>query len=534
MERFTLRPYQEQAVQNAVEMLKERGNSLIVAGTGAGKTIMMAAAIGRYANGFYAENKRRPHVLVLVHRTEIHDQNHTKFSNVCPELATSEITATRKSLHGFVHFGMVQTVVNLLDDFANVGSYFDLIVIDEAHHAKASTYETIINWNKQGKPNACLLGVTATPNRGDKLPLIELFDNFNQITSKFLINSHYLVRPKFIDLTPIFLQGDAEEKGHLSKHIEFDIYGTELIRELCKKYLAVKEQGKTVIFAPNHAFCSLIYDILKQMGRKPVYLSLGLDEISRKEELEKFEKGDSTELINVDICTEGYDFPELRNLVDFDTNGTQGQWIQKVGRVLRTAPNKTSCTVIDFGGNIDLYPDGVETDVNLNGVIKKPKGERLNAEDLFTPRECKAKSTTEYIVGTENNYTPYNPPGEFETVLDKDFGIVFVECGPKNDCIIVKKDDTEYIAFYTDKESIKTQVIGDFNTMANNALNTIGGISKPERTISKLQIALLAPEYATTALDWYGANCCICWKTWKKEIKKRMNKNSKQQDKKGN
>ena len=136
---MNLRPYQEQAVKHAVSMLTERGNSLIVAGTGAGKTIMMAAAIGRFANGFYVQNKRRPHVLVLVHRTEIHDQNHTKFSKVCPELATSEITAVRKSLHGYVHFGMVQTVVNLLDDFAAAGSYFDLIVIDEAHHAKAST-----------------------------------------------------------------------------------------------------------------------------------------------------------------------------------------------------------------------------------------------------------------------------------------------------------------------------------------------------------------------------------------------------------
>lgn len=527
MERFTLRPYQEAAVQNAVEMLNERGNSLIVAGTGAGKTIMMAAAIGRYANGFYAEHKRRPHVLVLVHRTEIHGQNHAKFSKVCPELATSEITAARKSLHGFVHFGMVQTVVNLLDDFGNAGSYFDLIVIDEAHHAKASTYEAIIDWNKQGKPDAALLGVTATPNRGDKLPLIELFDNYNQITSKFLIDSHYLVRPKFIDLTPEFLKGDGTaEKGHLAKNIAFDIFGTEFIKDLCGKYLQSKEDGKTVIFAPNHEFCQCIYDTLKELGRKPAYLSLGLDDISRKEELERFEKGDCTELINVDICTEGYDYPELRNLVDFDTNGTQGQWIQKVGRVLRTAPGKTGCTVIDFGGNIELYPDGVETDVNLNGVVKKPKGERLSDGDFFKPREQKEKVTAEFIGSEERDFTPYNPPEGFETVLDKDFGIVFVACGEKSDCIIVKKDGTDYIAVFTNKECIVNKTSGDFETVAERAINTMGNIPKTEKSISKIQIALLAPEYATTALDWYGANCCICWKTWKGEISKCITKNA--------
>ena len=156
MERFELRPYQNKAVNHAVNMLYERKNSLIVAGTGAGKTIMMAAAIGRFFGGFYATHKRKPHILVLVHRTEIHDQNHTKFAKVCPELATSEITSVRKSLHGYVHFGMVQTVTNLLNDFAAANSYFDLIVIDEAHHAKASTYENIIEWNRLGMKRAVI------------------------------------------------------------------------------------------------------------------------------------------------------------------------------------------------------------------------------------------------------------------------------------------------------------------------------------------------------------------------------------------
>lgn len=527
MERFTLRPYQENAVQYATEMLNERGNALIVAGTGAGKTIMLAATIGRYANGFYAEHKRRPHVLVLVHRTEIHDQNHTKFTKVCPDLATSEITATRKSLHGYVHFGMVQTVVNLLDDFANAQSYFDLIVIDEAHHAKASTYETIINWNKQGKPDATLLGVTATPNRGDKLPLIELFDNFIQITSKFLIDSHYLVRPKFVDLTPTFITDDGEETGHLAKYIAFDLLGLEFIKDLCQKYLATKEEGKTVIFAPNHEFCQCIYDTLKELGRKPAYLPPNLDDVSRKEIFDSFENGDCTELINVDICTEGYDYPDLRNLVDFDTNGTQGQWIQKVGRVLRTAPGKTGCSVIDFGGNVKLYPDGVETDVNLNGVIKKPKGEHLTADEFFRPKGQKEKVTATYSEIGESVYTPYSPPKIFETVLDKDFGIVFVVCSAKNDCIIIQKNEAEYIAFYTDKEKITNTYLGEFNKIINDAINTVGGISKPNKPISNLQVKLLAPEYATTALDWYGANCCICWKSWKGEIQKCITKNAK-------
>lgn len=523
MQRINLYPYQEEAVQNAVTMLTERGNSLIVAGTGAGKTIMMAAAIGRFFNGFYAMNKRKPHVLVLVHRTEIHGQNHAKFSGVCPEIATSEITASRKSLHGYVHFGMVQTVANLLSEFQEAGSFFDLVVIDEAHHAKASTYEEIIAWNRNGNPNSALLGVTATPNRGDKLPLVHLFDNYNQITTKFLIDSHYLVRPRFVDCSPTFLLADgAQEKGHLAKNCLLDADGFGFVQTLCEVYLEEKEPGKSIIFAPNHGFCLAIQQALQKMGRNPAYLALGLDDIARKEELERFETGDCEELINVDICTEGYDFPVLRNVVEFDSNGTHGQWVQKVGRVLRTAPGKTTCTVIDFGGNVDLYPQGVETDVDLDGVFKKPKGNKLTEEDFF--RERKEKQSAAYVTEDAARYTPYHTPPGFETVSDKDFGIVFVACGKARDCIIICHKDG-YALFLGDKQSMVRNMEGTFHDCVSAGTEHVGCLSElreDKREIGRLQIRLLAPEYPTTALTWYGANCCICWKTWRDSVSKQF------------
>jgi superfamily II DNA or RNA helicase len=525
-----LYPHQDKAVNHAVSMLYERGNSLIVAGTGAGKTIMMAAAIGKFYKGFVSTNKRKPHILILVHRTEIHGQNHTKFSRVCPEIPTSEITAARKSLHGNAHFGMVQTVAGLLDEFARAGSYFDLIVIDEAHHAAANTYESIIDWNKNGNPKAGLLGVTATPNRGDKLPLAHLFDNFYQITTKFLIDGHYLVRPRFVDLSPTFKieKGKGEdkifvdEKGYLSKNCKIDCDGVDLIERLCNNYLKAKENGKSIIFTPSHSFCKVIYGVLVGMGRKPAYLSLGLDDDTRKAELERFEKGDADELINVDICTEGYDYPELRNIVDFDTNGTHGQWVQKVGRVLRTAANKTTCTVMDFGGNVELYPQGVEIDINLEGEYKKPKGECLSESDFFlTDNSEKAeKVTAAYITVIPDEYTPYHPPPGFETINDSNYGIVFVSCSKNCDCIIVGDFEKEdYTVFTGDKSSINQAGGGSFEKCTEIGIAWLGEQLKiEEKPISKLQIQLLAPEYPTTAMTWHGANCAICWKTWKESI----------------
>ena len=515
-----LRPYQKDAVSHAVNMVIERGNSLIVAGTGAGKTIMMAAAIKDYCSWFKFTYGKYPHVLVLVHRTEIHEQNHSKFSLVCPDIPTSEITSVKKSLKGNIHFGMVQTVANILPEFERSNIYFDMIVIDEAHHAAASTYEDIITYNTLKNPNTKVLGVTATPNRGDKLPLIHLWDNYYQITTKYLIDSHYLVRPTFLDLSIVLSRDNETEKGHLGKYLKNDEQGMEIISRLCDIYLEKKQEGKTVIFAPSHEFCIMIYNALKEKGRKPAYLANGLDDISRKQELDKFENGECDELINVDICTEGYDYPELMNLVDFDTNGTHGQWVQKVGRVLRTYPGKTSCTVIDFGGNIELYPDGVETDVNLDGAVKKEKGSRLTEDDFFSiKKEYVEKEAGEVVGQFDETYTPYHLPTGFDTVNDSDYGIVIVACGTKNDCIIVKNNDT-YNLFVSDKSKLQKVYNGEFNSCMISAVDIIGkNIEIKSKPISKMQIKLLAPDYPTMALDWDAANCCICWKTWKEEIK---------------
>lgn len=529
-----LYPYQNDAVTHAVDMICERGNSLIVAGTGAGKTIMMAAAIGRYFNGFVAEHHRKPHILVLVHRTEIHNQNHKKFSLVCPHITTSEITSARKSLRGNVHFGMVATVLNIMPELEKAKSYFDLIVIDEAHHAKASTYEEIIERNRKGNPNTAVLGVTATPNRGDKLPLVHLFDNYFQITTRFLINSHYLTRPTFKDLSPVFRVGGELEKGHLNKNVREDIEGERILAELVDKFLEEKEDGKSIIFCPSHSFCRRVYDRLCELGHKPAYLASGIDDATRRAELERFENGESEELINVDICTEGYDYPPLRNLVDFDTNGTHGQWVQKVGRVLRCAEGKTSCTVLDFGGNCELYPDGVDTDVLLEGVQKKKRGSRLTERDFYRMtcgcRDSKdtTERCTETVVYKENErYTPYHLPKGFESVNDKDFGIVFVACGTKSDCIVVPCGDEYrvpcgYVLYASDKETLTRLMQGEFEQCMMRAVALVGEVDTTERAITNLQVRLLAPEYPTAALSYHGANCCICWKVWKGEIGEAM------------
>jgi superfamily II DNA or RNA helicase len=504
--------YQQKAVTEAIDNLFERYNALIVAATGAGKTIMMAEAIRRFTIGFKAQFGHYPHTLCLVHRTEIHGQNKDKFEKICPSIPTSEISAERKSTHGYVHFGMVQTVANIIEKLPA----FDLIVIDETHHAVADTYIKIIDSNKRKKFDMYLLGVTATPNRGDELPLIELFDNFQQITSKFLIDSHYLVRPKFIDCSPKF----GEEVGHLAKNLK-DI--EDGLDTMIDRYLQVKEGGKSVIFAPNHEFGTVIKKLLDEHGRHPAYLHSGIDTISRENEIKRFETGDAYEIINVDILTEGYDFPNIRNIVDFDTNGSESQWLQKVGRGLRTYPGKKQCTVIDFGGNVLTYPD-CEVEVDLVGKLKKPKGEHLTVKDFFKTAGQSEKDYKDPEFYADKEFKPYNPPDKFETLNDDRFGIVYVCCAPLMDCILVKSGNDEYTLYATDKKVIVGIEKGNFNDMVRSAIIGIKDNDKyffdrvQEGEISNMQVRRLGMKYPLTTLNFYTANCILAWECWKPEI----------------
>ena len=493
-----LRPYQDKAVGYAVDNLFTEHNSLIVAGTGAGKTIMLSEAIKRFTVAYKSKFDRYPHTLVLVHRTEIHNQNLSKFKMVAPSIPTSEIISDRKSIHGLVHFGMVQTVSNVINDLPA----FDLIVIDEAHHSMASSYLDIIN-NNAGKTNydkPYILGVSATPNRGDKVPLIDLFNNFYQITTKYLIDSHYLVRPKFVDLSPKF----GNEIGHIAKNIDWDSDKCrDFIKKLIQDYLQNKEPGKAIMFAPNHRICILIKEELEAIGHKPAYLANNISDEERSCEIDRFENGDAEELINVDIATEGYDYPNLRNVVDFDTNGNETQWIQKVGRGLRLAENKTGCTVLDFGGNIKLYPD-VEVEVNLEGEFKTTKGNKLKQEDFF-----------------KKEFTPYSPPAGWESLNDEIFGIVYAFSGSNRDALIVKSNDKYYL-FTTDKLNITKAKVGDFNDCISCGdefvKKTSLNVWENEQPITRMQIKKLSPQYPTMTLTKHSANCIICWECWKKEV----------------
>ena len=184
-----LRPRQKLFVERSLAALSTHKNTLGVAPTASGKSVMLSAVAG--------DLLKDPHTkaCVLAHRDELTDQNRTKFSRVNPSITTSVFDANEKSWAGQATFAMAPTLCRP----ANLEAMpaLDLLVIDEAHHAVADSYRRIIDRAVQRNPAVKIFGVTATPNRGDKQGLREVFSNVSdQIRIGELIAAGHLVQPR--------------------------------------------------------------------------------------------------------------------------------------------------------------------------------------------------------------------------------------------------------------------------------------------------------------------------------------------------
>ena len=183
-----LRPYQEVAISDALNALDTHKNTIVVAPTGAGKTIMLSALIGKR----HQEGQR---ILVLQHRDELVAQNREKFLKVNPNISTSIVNGTIKKWDGDTIFSMVQTLSR--ENNLRHRPKFDMVVVDESHHAAADTYMRIIEAVKEDNEHAEIVGFTATPNRGDGKGLRSVFTNCShQIELATLIREGFLVPPK--------------------------------------------------------------------------------------------------------------------------------------------------------------------------------------------------------------------------------------------------------------------------------------------------------------------------------------------------
>ncbi len=386
-----LRPRQTVFVDACEEALNREGNTLGVAPTGAGKTVMLSAIAGRYVN-------KGASALVIQHRDELVNQNRATFEKVNPRASTGLFTAERKEWGYGATFAMVQTLAG--ERNLEGMPPLDFIAIDEGHHAVADSYMRVIHTAKQRNPNVKLLLVTATPNRGDKRALRGVVSNVaDQISLKELIEGRFLVRPR----TFVVDIGVRDELAGVRKTInDFDMTAVEAIMDKevindrviaewgnsAEPYFAADRQ--TVVFCSTVAHAVHVAETFRAAGIRAATVEGKMTAAERRGVLAAYDRGEIQVITNVAVLTEGWDHQPTSCVILLRPSSFKSTMIQMIGRGLRKVDPerypgviKDDCIVLDFGTSI-LTHGSIEQDVDLDG-----KGTKECPECVATvPVQC--------------------------------------------------------------------------------------------------------------------------------------------------
>lgn len=333
-----LRPYQEEARAKVQQEWKEgRKRTLLVLPTGCGKTIVFSKIIEDRV-------KMGERVLVLAHRSELLEQASDKLMTATG-LGTALEKAENTSIGSWfrVVVGSVQTMQRekRLSQFPP--NHFNTIVIDEAHHAISDGYQRVLE--HFGEAN--VLGVTATPDRGDMRNLGSYFDSLayeyplvDAIKSGYLSKITAITIPLELDLSTVSQQGGDFKASEIGTAL--DPYLEQIADEMVKQC----KNRKTVVFLPLVKTSQKFRDILNEKGFRAA--EVNGESKDRAEILEDFDKDKYNVLCNSMLLTEGWDCPTVDCVVVLRPTKVRALYSQMVGRGTRLAPGKENLLLLDF------------------------------------------------------------------------------------------------------------------------------------------------------------------------------------------
>lgn len=333
-----LRPYQEEARRRVQQEWQEgHKRTLLVLPTGTGKTIVFS----KITEDRVCEGEK---VLILAHRGELLQQAADKIKKATG-LNCSVEKAEETSLGQWerVTVGSVQTLQRdaRLEQFRP--DHFDTIIIDEAHHAISAGYQKVLEYFKE----ANVLGVTATPDRGDMRNLGEYFQSLafeyklpQAIKDGYLCRIKALTIPLKIDLSKVGVQAGDFKAAEISSAL--DPYLEQIAEEMANHC----QDRKTVVFLPLIATSQKFRDILNRHGFKAAEVNGQSND--REEILRDFANNKYNVLCNSMLLTEGWDCPDVDCVIVLRPTKVRSLYSQMVGRGTRLAPNKDDLLVLDF------------------------------------------------------------------------------------------------------------------------------------------------------------------------------------------
>ena len=333
-----LRPYQEEAKESIFEEW-DKGvlKTLLVLPTGCGKTVVFAKV---------AEDcvRRGDRVLILAHRGELLEQAADKIAKVTGlGCATEKAEQSCRGSWFRITVGSVQTLMRekRLGQFP--ADYFNTIIIDEAHHCISDSYQKIL----QHFGSAHVLGVTATPDRGDMQNLGQVFDSLayeytlpKAIKEGYLAPIKALTIPLQLDLSGVSMQSGDFKAGDIATALDPYLYQ---IADEMEKYC---KDRKTVVFLPLVKTSQKFKDILNEKGFCAA--EVNGESRDRAEVLEAFDRGDYNVLCNSMLLTEGWDCPSVDCVIVLRPTKVRSLYSQMVGRGTRLCEGKDHLLLLDF------------------------------------------------------------------------------------------------------------------------------------------------------------------------------------------
>ncbi|GIU84924.1 MAG: helicase [Acidimicrobiales bacterium] len=360
-------PFQERLLEQ-LEVSRRQGHhrNLLVAATGTGKTVMAALD--------YARLRRRlprARLLFVAHREEILDQSLATFRHVLRDPDFGEkwvggvrprrfehVFASIQSLHAA---GVASPRRDTVRDGRRDGigglapDHFDVVIVDEFHHAAARSYEQLLSHLRPTE----MLGLTATPERSDGLPVLHWFDDriaaelrlWDAIDQQVLVPFIYFGIHDGLDLTDVpWRRGTGYDVGALSNlYTSSDAWARLVVQQLAARVdvSAMRCLG----FCVSVAHARFMAEHFRRCGIPAVAVSAETPQEERRRALRDLDRGQVKVVFSVDLFNEGVDLPDVDTILMLRPTDSPVLFVQQLGRGLRRTPGKSHCTVLDFVGN---------------------------------------------------------------------------------------------------------------------------------------------------------------------------------------
>jgi superfamily II DNA or RNA helicase/HKD family nuclease len=346
-----LRPFQEWLLdQIALARYKGHHRNLLVAATGTGKTVMAAVDYARLRSTL-----PRDRLLFVAHREEILDQSRNTFRQVLRDSAFGEKWVGNDRPTRFEHvFASIQSLnasgVEKLDP-----GHFDMVIIDEFHHAAAPSYEAVL---ARLSPIE-LLGLTATPERADGLDVLGHFDNqiaaelrlWDAIDQQYLAPFDYFGIHDGLDLQDIpWRRGGGYDIEALTDLLTADHVWANRVIEQVRQKITDPRRMRALGFCVSVKHARFMAERFQRAGISSVAIWGDSAKVDRQGALRDLASGKTQVVFTVDLFNEGVDVPSVDTLLMLRPTESGTLFLQQLGRGLRKSHGKSLCTVLDFVG----------------------------------------------------------------------------------------------------------------------------------------------------------------------------------------